>query len=332
MKYAQVQFSPWDKAYDFSLGGQEIAVGDVVIVSTELGLELGKVILLSETLAVEGESALKPIVRKASYEDLERLPAPKQKAESLEYCRETIKRYGLPMKLVDAHFSFEGNRINFAFIADGRIDFRELVKDLAAHFGCNIRLTQIGTRDEARVSGDCGPCGRVLCCRGFINDFSSVTSEMAEAQQVVHRGSERISGMCGRLMCCLAFEYEGYKELAGKLPPLGTRVKVDGSRGVVSGHHILKQTVDVRFDSEKEGERGTVIEVDINRREKKAEEERRRREALENAEALSGRPSPSQKEERRSKQSDSGRVDSVRSEEWQLGSKKRRRPRHRSKK
>jgi len=327
MKYAQVQFSPWDKAYDFSLGGQEIAAGDVVIVSTELGLELGKVTLLGETQAVEGESALKPIIRKASYEDLERLPSPEQKAESLEYCRETIKRHGLSMKLVDAHFSFEGNRINFAFIADGRIDFRELVKDLAAHFGCNIRLTQIGTRDEARVSGDCGPCGRVLCCRGFINDFSSVTSEMAEAQQVVHRGSERISGMCGRLMCCLAFEYEGYKEMAGKLPPIGTRVKVDGARGVVSGHHILKQTVDVRLDSEKEGERGSVIEVDINRREKKAEEERRRREALESAEALDGRGDASKKGAGREKNHDSGQP-----EERRNGSKRRRRPRSRSKK
>jgi len=171
--------------------------------------------------------------------------------------------------LIDVHFAYENNRFNFAFIADGRVDFRELVKDLAGRFSANIRLTQIGTRDEAKISGDCGPCGRVLCCRSCLNEFSSITSEMAEVQQVVHRGSERISGMCGRLMCCLSYEYEGYKELAGQLPPIGTKVNVDGARGVIIGHHFLKQTVDVKIAGEKEGDRDTIIEVDVNRNKKK---------------------------------------------------------------
>src|SRR5680860_1018153 len=144
----------------------------------------------------------------------------------------------------------------------GIVDFRDLVKELAARFSANIRLTQIGTRDEAKAMGDCGSCGRSLCCKQFMCEFSSITSEMAETQQVVHRGSDRISGMCGRLMCCLEFEYEGYKELAAKLPPLGTKVKVNGERGVVINHHILKQTVNVRIFSSKANERETVIEVD----------------------------------------------------------------------
>lgn len=168
------------------------------------------------------------------------------------------------MKLVDVHFSFVGNRVNFAFIADGRVDFRDLVKDLTSHFNKLIRLTQIGIRDEARFSGDCGHCGRQLCCRGFLRDFSSIGSDMAEAQQVIHRGSERISGCCGRLMCCLAYEYEGYKEMAAKLPPIGERISVDGKRGMVVGCHVLKQTVDVEIENGRDGR--TIVEVDYNKK------------------------------------------------------------------
>lgn len=270
MIYAQVQFAPWDKIYNFSLGKSEASVGDFVIVETELGLELGKLVSFGKEIDPKDDKReLKPIIRKAEYDDIARIPDAAQKEEAMEFCRQMIEKYELPMKLVDIHYSFEGNRINFAFISDGRVDFRELVKDLAAHFGVNIRLTQIGTRDEAKITGDCGPCGRGLCCRGFLHEFSSITSEMAEAQQVVHRGSERISGMCGRLMCCLSFEYEGYKDMAGKLPPLGTKVNVDGTRGVIVGHHILKQTVDVKISGDKEGERDVIIEVDINRHNKK---------------------------------------------------------------
>jgi len=275
MSIAQVQFAPWDKVYNFSVGSLELAVGDYVIVKTELGVELGKIITIfkEEIKAEAGETKetreIKPVIRKADYDDIAQLTSPEKREEVLEFCREMIKKHELPMKLVDVHFSFEGNRYNFAFIADGRVDFRELVKDLAGHFNANIRLTQIGTRDEAKITGDCGPCGRGLCCREFLTEFSSITSEMAEAQQVVHRGSERISGMCGRLMCCLSYEYEGYKAMAGELPPLGTKVNVDGTRGIVVGHHILKQTVDVKIPAEKADERDVIIEVDINRHKKK---------------------------------------------------------------
>jgi cell fate regulator YaaT (PSP1 superfamily) len=234
-----------------------------------LGKELGRVTSIFEDKGNETEREIKPILRLADYDDVAKLPDAEKKEEMMDYCRRMILKHELPMKLVDVSSSWEGKRLNFAFIADGRIDFRELVKDLASYFGLNIRLTQIGTRDEAKIAGDCGPCGRGLCCRGFLEEFSSITSEMAEAQQVVHRGSDRISGMCGRLMCCLSYEYEGYKEMAGELPPIGTRVNVDGARGVVIGHHILKRTVDVKIPGEKEDDRGTMIEVDINRHKKK---------------------------------------------------------------
>jgi len=270
MKIAQIQFAPWDKLYNFSVGGLEVVVGGHVIVETELGTELGRVVRVIESDKAAGpDREIKPIIRRADYDDVAKLPDADTKEEALSFCREMVAKHNLPMKLVDVHFSFEGNRLNFAFISDGRVDFRELVKDLSGHFGVNIRLTQIGTRDEAKITGDCGPCGQGLCCREFLTEFSSITSEMAEAQQVVHRGSERISGMCGRLMCCLSYEYEGYKDMAGKLPPIGTKVNVDGTRGVVVGHHILKQTVDVRIPAQKEDVRDTIIEVDINRHNKK---------------------------------------------------------------
>lgn len=269
MKIAQIQFAPWDKVYDFLIPGLEVASGDFVIVGTEMGKELGKIIKIIELLESPKEDReLKPIIKKADYEDIAKLPNQAQKEAALEYCRELVEKHNLSMKLVDVHFSLDGSRMNFAFISDGRVDFRELVKDLVAHFNTNIRLTQIGTRDEAKMTGDCGPCGRGLCCRDFLQEFSSITSEMAEAQQVVHRGSERISGMCGRLMCCLSYEYEGYKEMAGQLPPIGTKVNVDGSRGIVIGHHILKQTVDVRLAASREDERDLIIQVDINRHKK----------------------------------------------------------------
>ncbi|MFA6513986.1 MAG: regulatory iron-sulfur-containing complex subunit RicT [Patescibacteria group bacterium] len=272
MKIIQVQFAPWDKAYNFSTAGLELAVGDYVIVETEMGKELGKIISFcaEKENSEEGASKeIKPVLRKAVFDDVASVANQERKDEVMAFCRQAIERTSLPMKLIDVHFSLDGNRMNFAFTSDGRVDFRDLVKELAARFSSNIRLTQIGTRDEAKITGDCGPCGRGLCCRDFLCEFSSITSEMAEAQQVVHRGSERISGMCGRLMCCLSYEYEGYKDLAGQLPPIGTKVNVDGIRGTVCGHHLLKQTVDVKIPPEKADEREITIEVDINRKNKK---------------------------------------------------------------
>lgn len=268
MKIVQVQFSPWDKKYSF-INSDDLAlnIGDQVIVDTDLGLEIGEVAgFLKE--AEDQTAEIKPVVRLANEDDLARVVSEDKKKEALVYCQELVEKYNLPMKLVDIHFALGGSRMNFAFAAEGRVDFRQLVKDLTAHFNTSIRLTQIGARDEARVNGDCGHCGRNLCCQKFIKDFSSITSEMAEVQQVVHRGSDRISGMCGRLMCCLSYEYDGYQELAKKLPPIGAKVNVDGQRGEVLGHHVLKQSVDVKFPGEK-GEGYVVVEVDLNRHNKK---------------------------------------------------------------
>jgi len=290
MKVVQVQFAPWDKIYNFDPANLNLIVGDNVIVKTDLGTEMGKVVGFVEAEeaelaeekegsaedgeAVNGEGkakekkAIKAVIRKATPFDLEKKISAKDKEEALEYCRQMIEKNQLEMKLVDVNFSFDGSKITFAFIADGRVDFRELVKDLTRHFNKTIRLYQIGIRDEAKIKGDYGPCGRQLCCKKFLGDLASITSEMAEVQQVVHRGSERISGMCGRLMCCLAFEEKGYEELVKNMPPLGSKVNVDGKRGTVVGHHILKQSVDVQFLGDK-GEGEVIIEVDLNRNKKK---------------------------------------------------------------
>jgi len=301
MKVAQVQFTAWDKVYNFDFNNLSLNVGDFVIVKTDLGVESGRIVGFTEMnealekpeepaapegeaengapLTAAGETAapesairpeareIKPILRKATATDIEKISNPKEKTEAMEYCKNFIDKHKLEMKLVDVHFSFDKSKITFAFIADGRIDFRELVKDLTRHFNRSIRLHQIGIRDEAKLMGDYGHCGRELCCKRFLFDLASITSEMAERQQVVHRGSERISGICGRLMCCLAYEEDGYGALADRLPPLGTKVNVDGKRGVVVGHHILKQSVDVQYSGEN-GENGVVVEVDLNRNKK----------------------------------------------------------------
>jgi len=264
----QVKLAPWDKAYDFIAEGLELVVGEVVVVKVDSNLELAEVINVSHS-SQDDDTELPVVIRKAEPKDIARRLEADRRKKTITDCQDLISRHGLEMKLVDVQSSLDGGRLNFAFTSEGRVDFRDLVKDLSAYFNAAIRLTQIGSRDEAKILGDCGSCGLKLCCQGALPKFCSITSEMAEAQQVVNRGSDRISGMCGRLKCCLSFEYEGYKYLEGNLPPCGTRVNVDGVRGVIVQHHILKQTVDVKIaDQTREG-RDTIIEVDINRHKKK---------------------------------------------------------------
>lgn len=262
MKVVEIQFAPWDKVYFFDPEDKIIIFDDLVIVKTELGIEAGKVVGFKELneaeLASHGE--IKKVLRKAAPDDLAKIKEKEaRKKETIGYCKTMIDKRGLEMKLVDAHFSFDGGRITFAFVADGRVDFRELVKDLTRHFQKSIRLHQIGIRDEAKMSGDVGSCGRNLCCRGVLTELCSITSELAELQQVAHRGSDRISGQCGRLMCCLAFEQKHYEELQKNLPAIGSKFKSDRGAGEVLYQHILKQTVDIKLDD------GTIIEAPVKK-------------------------------------------------------------------
>jgi len=264
MKVVKVQFTPWDKPYYFSYDEEVLTVGDYVIVDTKIGMEQGRVVGFSE-VGENGETGspepIKPIMRKATKEDLEIvLSQNREKAKSFNFCRNLVKTHNLPIKLVDVYFSFDNSRVSFAFIADGRVDFRDLLKDLNKHFKKSIRLQQIGIRDEIKISGDIGCCGKNLCCQTFHHDLGNVTSELAMLQQVSHRGSERLSGVCGRLKCCLTFEEKLYNELADNLPLIGDKIKTPSGKGQVIGWHVLKQTVDVLLDDNE-----TIVEIPIEK-------------------------------------------------------------------
>ncbi|MFA6215395.1 MAG: regulatory iron-sulfur-containing complex subunit RicT [Patescibacteria group bacterium] len=257
----QIRIIFWDRVYDYLAGDFKLELGDYAVIKNEWGTEIGQVVGFKEIADNAPDNNLLPILRKATTEDLEiAADLKKQRAEALDFCKKLVDRHSLAMKVIDAHFSFDGSRLIFPFIADGRIDFRQLVKDLTHHFQKSIRLQQIGIRDEAKITGDLGSCGRSLCCRTHLKDLVSITSDLADVQQISHRGSERLSGQCGRLRCCLSFEGENYKQLAKNLPPLGAVVKTSQGKGKVIGWHTLKQTVDIEIEG---GERN-IIELPIN--------------------------------------------------------------------
>jgi cell fate regulator YaaT (PSP1 superfamily) len=272
MKIAQIQFTSWDKIYDFAMRDIELSKDDKVVVKSDSGMEIGTVIAFREIPKNDLEN-YESILRKANVHDLEKMLVKNEKKEALLYARQMKDKYGLSMKFIDVHFSFDGSKITFAFIADGRVDFRELVKDLTRHFGKSIRLQQIGIRDEAKIMGDCGHCGRPLCCQGHLSNLVSITSEMAEIQECSHRGSDRISGICGRLMCCLAYEQHGYEQLSSEMPKMGAKVNVDGRKGIIVRHHLIKRSVDVEFPDENKKGETVVLEVDLDRNKKNKKSE-----------------------------------------------------------
>ncbi|MFA6428000.1 MAG: regulatory iron-sulfur-containing complex subunit RicT [Candidatus Buchananbacteria bacterium] len=253
MKIIEVQITPWEQTYFSEAGLFEPKVGDLVIIKLVEGLEVAKVLGFKELSAADFSAVVEKtsLERLANAEDQRIIEENKTQAElAVDFARKAIKRYNLPMKLVDAHFSFDGVKAIFAFIADGRVDFRELVKDLTRHFHKNIRLQQLGVRDEARLCGDFGGCGRDLCCRRSQQELNSVSSDLMELQQIAHRGSDRMTGLCGRLRCCLAYEQATYQELSKKLPALGSTVNTAKGKGQVIRWHVLKGTVDVKVNSE----------------------------------------------------------------------------------
>ncbi|MFA6422528.1 MAG: regulatory iron-sulfur-containing complex subunit RicT [Candidatus Buchananbacteria bacterium] len=265
MRAAIVQFAPWDKPFAYDLNGIDVKSGVLVVVNSEYGQDAGIIIEIKEIdPKKEDWGFIGTIERTASRDDSDIFGAnDNERIEAINYCRRVAKKNDLEMKIVDCHFSFDNQRLTFSFIADGRIDFRNLVKDLNRHFQKSIRLHQLGVRDEAKLKGDVGCCGLVQCCKGCLKRLGNVTSEYADIQQVAHRGSERLSGVCGRLKCCLAFENEAYQELAKSLPPVGTRVITKHGRGEVIGWHVLKSSVDVRIDADKEGDKNLIVEVPI---------------------------------------------------------------------
>jgi cell fate regulator YaaT (PSP1 superfamily) len=231
---------------------QELEVGDVVIVETEDGLEsaiVGKIKKVDQENDLPDNIGGVKMVRKANLSDLNAIKEfRKKESEALEICRMEVKKTELPMKMIGASYSFDGGGVSFAFIADGRIDFRELVKTLSKKFQRSVRLHQIGARDEARNSGGYGICGRELCCVRFSDSLPSISSEMAKSQHIVRRGSERISGLCGRLMCCLAYEAEQYQEMLKKMPDIGSVVKTSNGKGIVKKVNALTESINLELE------------------------------------------------------------------------------------
>lgn len=256
VKVIGVRFRAAGKIYFFDPGKLTIEKGDNVIVETARGVEFGTVV--GEPKEVEEDKViqpLKPVVRVATEKDKKQEEENKEKEKkAFEICLEKIKKHELDMKLIDAEYTFDNNKVLFYFTADGRIDFRELVKDLASVFKTRIELRQIGVRDETKIRGGIGVCGRPLCCHTHLPEFIPVSIKMAKEQNL-SLNPTKISGVCGRLMCCLKHEEETYEELNKKLPNVGDVVNTtDGKRGEVQSVNVLRQLVKilVEVDDEKE--------------------------------------------------------------------------------
>ena len=247
-----VRFRRAGKIYYFSPNEYDIKVGDNVIVETARGVEYGNVVIANKEISEEEVVApLKEVIRVATAEDDEKARANNEKEkEAFKICLEKIKKHGLEMKLIDCEYTFDNNKVLFYFTADGRIDFRELVKDLASVFRTRIELRQIGVRDETKILGGIGSCGRPLCCHTHLSEFIPVSIKMAKEQNL-SLNHTKISGVCGRLMCCLKHEEEVYEEANSKMPDVGDSVTtVDGLKGEVHSVSVLKQMVRVIVELE----------------------------------------------------------------------------------
>ena len=254
IKVIGVRFRNAGKIYYFSPGNMEIKTGDHVIVETARGIEYGYVVLGSRD--VEESKVIQPlksVIRMATKDDKnkEQLSRKKEK-DAFKICQEKIRKHNLEMKLIDVEYTFDNNKILFYFTADGRIDFRELVKDLASVFKTRIELRQVGVRDETKIVGGVGICGRALCCHSYLTEFIPVSIKMAKEQNL-SLNPTKISGVCGRLMCCLKNEEETYEYLNSKLPGIGDYVTTDdGLRGEVQSVNVLRQLVKVIVVVEKD--------------------------------------------------------------------------------
>ncbi len=245
----QVRLREAGKITYFSPSGVKFKIGDCVIVESDRGLDYGQV--LSETSAIldsDIEEPLKRVIRKANPWDMHQIEKNKKKIkEVMDTCSKKIQERRLHMKLIDAEFSFDRSKIMFYFTAEGRVDFRDLVKDLASAFKTRIELKQIGVRDEAKILGGLGPCGRALCCATYLKDFEPVTIKMAKEQNLPLNPT-KISGLCGRLMCCLGYEYKTYKELMKGLPHEGEILKTEKGAGKIVSVNAIKRSVTVELE------------------------------------------------------------------------------------
>ena len=263
IKVIGVRFRKAGKIYNFSPENLDIKAGDHVIVETARGIEYGSVVENIKEVNEENViMPLKPVIRVATAEDDKKAQSNREKEKkAFKICKEKIKKHGLEMKLINTEYTFDNNKVLFYFTADGRIDFRELVKDLASVFKTRIELRQVGVRDETKMLGGIGICGRPLCCNTYLSEFIPVSIKMAKEQNL-SLNPTKISGICGRLMCCLKNEQEAYEYLNSNLPNVGEKVKTfDGFKGEVLSVNVLRQKVKIVIEQNDERE---VKEYSVN--------------------------------------------------------------------
>ncbi len=248
-----VRFKEVGKIYYFDPNGEQLNTGNTVIVETARGVECGKVALANKNISDdEIVHPLKPLIRKANENDLSHIEENKKREkEAFKVCEKKIAEHNLDMNLVDVEYTFDNNKILFYFTADGRVDFRNLVKDLASVFRTRIELRQIGVRDEAKMLGGLGVCGRPFCCHSYMGDFQPVSIKMAK-EQGLSLSPVKISGTCGRLMCCLKYEQEAYSDLLKHTPKVGAIVKTPEGKGLVTDNNLISGTLKVKLDSSPE--------------------------------------------------------------------------------
>ena len=245
-----VRFKEGGKVYYFDPDRNKLRIGDIVIVETSRGIECGAVAIANKQVADdEIVHPLKKLIRKATKEDRRRLEENKRKEkEALKICEQKVAEHGLEMKLVDVEYTFDNSKILFYFTADGRVDFRALVKDLASVFRTRIELRQIGVRDESKMLGGLGVCGRPFCCSSFLGEFHPVSIKMAK-EQGLSLSPTKISATCGRLMCCLKYEQAAYTDLIKRTPKVGAIVKTPLGKGLVVETNLLARTLKVKMDN-----------------------------------------------------------------------------------
>ena len=273
IKVIGVRFRQAGKIYNFSPADFQVKVGDHVIVETARGIEYGSVVQgIREVADDKVIMPLKSVIRIATEEDDKKAIENNEKEKkAFKICKEKIAKHGLEMKLIETEYTFDNNKVLFYFTADGRIDFRELVKDLASVFKTRIELRQVGVRDETKMLGGIGICGRPLCCNTYLSEFIPVSIKMAK-EQSLSLNPTKISGICGRLMCCLKNEQEVYEELNSNLPDIGEKVKTfDGFKGEVVSVNVLRQKVKivVEVDDEREIKEYAIDELKFKPKKKK---------------------------------------------------------------
>lgn len=275
-KVVVIKFNKGCKPYYFDGGALELEKGQGVVVETSRGAEFATVVdPAREVSEKELVSPLKPVLRAATEKDLETVRRNEERRpQAIETCKEKIRKRGLDMKLIDCEFTFDGSKVVFYFTAEGRVDFRELVKDLASVFHLRIELRQVGIRDETRILGGIAPCGRECCCAGCMPDFKKVSIKMAK-NQGLSLNPGKISGLCGRLMCCLSYENEYYAEAYRKMPKIGSTVGTPEGKGAVVSANMLK--MEVRVKIEKDGallyRDFPLVEIKFNRNSRREDED-----------------------------------------------------------